>query len=317
MDLVQLRTLRTVAETLNFTRAAERLGLTQSGVSQQIKTLEAELGEPLFVRVKRGVILSDAGKLAHQYAVRILDESDALKERLSGPGQPLSGRVRVAAATQAFVYLFAGLFESFMKAHPSLELSFRTTASTEQTLADILGGGADIGFAGLPVYSPTLQVVEVFRDELFLVVGRRHRLASRAAAAPSDLEAERFILFERGNSIRRSTDQFFHQLPLVPALALETNDTYFVKVMVERGLGVSLLPAWATREEVQAGRLVRLPVRGHRLQRTVSMISLGRFPASSTRAFVAHVLAHREALQAIARGESAGQAPGFSSADEP
>jgi LysR family cyn operon transcriptional activator len=305
MELAQLRTLRTVAETLNFTRAAERLGLTQSAVSQQVKTLEAELGEPLFVRVKRGVLLSDAGKLAVQYAARILDESDALKARLSGPGQPLSGRVRVAAATQAFVYLFAGLFETFMKAHPALELSFRTTASTEHTLAGILGGEADVGFAGLPVYSPALQVVEVFEDELWLVAGRSHRLASRRAATAQDVESERFILFERGNSIRRATDQFFQQLALTPALALETNDTYFVKAMVERGLGISLLPAWATREEVAAGRLVRLPVEGHRLRRTVSIVSLGRFPASSTRAFVDHVLAHREALQAIARGEAA------------
>lgn len=306
MELAQLRTLRTVAETLNFTRAAERLGLTQSAVSQQVKALEAELGEPLFVRVKRGVMLSEAGRLALQYAARILEETDALKERLAGPGQPLFGRVRVAAATQAFVYLFAGLFESFMRAHPSLELSFRTTASTEQTLADILGGGAEVGFAGLPIYSPALSVVEVFGDELFLVVGRSHRLAGRPAATASDLQHERFILFERGNSIRRSTDQFFRQLQLEPALALETNDTYFVKVMVERGLGISLLPAWATRDEVQAGRLVRLRVEGHRLRRTVSMISLGRFPASSTRAFVGHVLAHRDALQAIARGDVEG-----------
>lgn len=304
MELAQLTTLCTVAETLNFTRAAERLGLTQSAVSQQIKTLEVELGEPLFVRVKRGVMLSDAGRLAVQYASRILDEANALQERISGPGQPLSGRVRVAAATQAFVYLFAGLFESFMKAYPALELSFRTTASTEQTLADIQGGEADVGFAGLPIYSPALQVVEVFEDELCLVVGRGHRLASRTAATTSDVQAERFILFERGNSIRRATDQFFQQIQLKPALALETNDTYFVKVMVERGLGVSLLPAWATRDDVAAGRLVRLRVKGHRIRRTVSMISLGRFPASSTRAFVAHVLDHREELQAIARGQA-------------
>ena len=302
MELTQLRTFRMVAETLNFTRAAERLGLSQSAVSQQIKTLETELGEPLFVRVKRGVALSEAGRVALQYTARILDESDTLRERLAGPGQPLTGRVRVAAATQAFVYLFPALFESFLRAHPALELSFRTTASTEQTLADILGGHADIGFASLPVYSPALQVVDVFDDELSLVVGRGHPLATHPEAAPDALRQERFILFERGNSIRRATDQLFQQLRLEPPLALETNDTYFVKVMVERGLGISLLPAWATREEVAAGRLVRVAIAGHAVRRTVSMIALGRFPASSTRAFVAHVLAHREELQALARG---------------
>ena len=302
MELGQLRTLRIVAETLNFTRAAERMGLSQSAVSQQIQALEAELGEPLFVRAKRGVTVSEAGRVALQYAARILDEADSLKERLSGPGQPLTGRVRVAAATQAFVYLFAALFESFMRAHPALELSFRTTASTEQTLSDILGGHADIGFASLPVYAPALQVVEVFEDELGLVVGRSHPLAGRAEAAPAELRHERFILFERGNSIRRATDEFFRAVRLEPPLALETNDTYFVKVMVERGLGIALLPAWATREETAASRLVRVGIEGHRLRRSVSMIALGRFPASSTRAFVAHVLGHRDELQAIARG---------------
>lgn len=304
MELNHLRTLRTVAETLSFTRAAERLGLTQSAVSHQVKALEAELGEPLFLRVKRGVLLSEAGKLALQYATRILDEVEMLRERLSGPGQPLAGRVRAAAATQAFVYLFAGLFESFMKAHPQVELTFRTTVSTDQTVADILNGAADVGFAALPVYSPALQVNELFEDELLLVVSPGHRLAAARSASAADLERERLILFERGTSIRRATDQFFQQVKVRPALALETNDTYFVKLMVEHGLGISLLPAWAVREEVAARRLVQLPLEGRRLRRSVSVISLGRFPASATRAFVEFMLARRDELQAIARGES-------------
>ena len=73
MELWQLRTFRAVAETLNFTRAGERLHLTQSAVSHQIKALEKYLGEPLFVRSKRGVMLSQAGKIALEYAERILD----------------------------------------------------------------------------------------------------------------------------------------------------------------------------------------------------------------------------------------------------
>src|SRR5207249_3075658 len=183
MELAQLRTLRAVAEMLNFTRAAERLGLTQSAVSHQIKSLEAELGEPLFVRAKRGVLLSEVGR------------------------------------------------------------------------------------AALPVYSPSLQVRELFEDELVLVAGPRHRLAGRGSVSVRDLAAERLVLFERGSSIRRATDAFFHRVGVRPALALESNDTYFVKLMVEHGLGISLLPAWAVREEVASGRLVRLAVAGHRLRR--------------------------------------------------
>jgi DNA-binding transcriptional LysR family regulator len=210
--------------------------------------------------------------------------------------------VRAAAATQAFVYLFAELFEAFMRAHPQIELTFRTTVSTDQTVADILAGSAEVGFAALPVYSPSLQVRELFEDELVLVAGPRHRLAGRVSVSVRDLAAERLVLFERGSSVRRATDAFVHRVGMRPALALESNDTYFVKLMVEHGLGVSLLPAWAVREEVAGDRLVRLAVAGHRLRRSVSMIFLGRQPPAATRAFVEFMLAHRPELQSVARG---------------
>lgn len=310
MEMSQLRAFRVVAETLNFTRAAERLHLTQSAISHQIKALESELGEPLFIRVKRGVKLSQAGEIALEYAGRILDDAEALREQVSGTERALVGRVRAAAATQAFGHLFATLFESFMRANPSIELSFRTTASTEQTLADVLNGTTDVGFGSLPVYSPALQVTELFEDELVLVVGSQHRLARRgegssssgdaSAVAAQEIERERLIMFERGTSIRRTTEDFCKRAGISPALALESNDTYFMKRMIEHGLGISLLPSWAVREEVEAGKLAQLEIEGHRLRRSISMISLGRFQPSPTRAFLAFMLRHRAHLQEMA-----------------
>src|SRR5215475_13909192 len=88
MELSQLKTFRLVAETLNFTRASERLHMTQSAVSHQIKALESELGEPLFIRAKRGVKLSQAGKIALEYVERILDDTEAMRERISGRERP-------------------------------------------------------------------------------------------------------------------------------------------------------------------------------------------------------------------------------------
>jgi len=304
MELFQLRTFQEVAATLNFTRAAERLHLTQSAVSHQIKALEEELGEPLFIRAKRGVKLSEAGMVALDHARRILDESVALKERLSGGEHTPVGRVRAAAATQAFVHLFAPLFESFMRTHPGVEVSFRTTASTDQTIADIQSGAADVGFASLPVYSPALDVQELFEDELMVVVGHGHRLAGRPLATFEEIVAERFILFERGNSIRRATDEFFGRVGGEPRTALESNDTAFIKIMVERGLGISLLPAWAVRDEVRWGWLAQLRIKGHRLRRTVAILALGRFQPSPTRAFVQHTLKNRATLQTMAEGET-------------
>lgn len=300
MELSQLRTFREVAGALSFTRAAQKLNMTQSAVSHQIKALERELGEPLFIRAKRGVRLSDAGQLALSYAERIIGEADALRERMRGDDHEPRGRVRAAAATQAFVHLFARLFESFMRDHERVELSFRTTVSTEQTIADILNGAADVGFASLPVYSPTLQVTELFEDELGLVLSPRHKLAVPGEVDVADMRGARFILFEQGASIRRATDSFFKRVDLSPDLALESNDTYFIKLMVEHGVGVSLMPSWAVREEVEAGRLKWVRVAGHRLTRAVAVIALGRFQPSTTRAFIDYVLEHRESLQKAA-----------------
>jgi LysR family cyn operon transcriptional activator len=309
MELFQLRTFQEVAATLNFTRAAERLHLTQSAVSHQIKALEEELGEPLFIRAKHGVKLSQAGAVALEHARRILEESVALKERLSGGEQTPVGRVRAAAATQAFVHLFAPLFETFMRAHPGVEVSFRTTQSTDQTIADIQNGAADVGFASLPVYSPALAVQELFEDELLVIVGHGHRLAGRPLATFEEIVAERFILFERGNSIRRATDEFFGRVGGEPRTALESNDTSFIKIMVQRGLGISLLPAWAVRDEVRWGWLAQLRIDGHRLRRTVAILALGRFQPSPTRAFVRHTLQNRASLQTMAEGEATLDAP--------
>jgi DNA-binding transcriptional LysR family regulator len=300
MELWQLRTFCEIADTLNFTKASERLNLTQSAVSHQIKALEDELGVKLFLRGKRGVKLTDAGRSAVESSRKILDEAERMRQEVAGREQALAGSVRVAAATQALVYLFAPLFEDFMDSHESVELVFRTTANTEQTVGDILEGVADIGFASMPVYSPTLEVTELFSDQLVLVVGQRHRLFARKKVHIDELEEDRWILFERGASIRRATDDFFKKVRVKPEKALESNDTYFVKLMVEHGLGISLMPSWAVREEVASGKLAQVRINGHELRRSVAMVSLKASKSAPIRAFIAYMLKDKKRLQAAA-----------------
>ena len=300
MELWQLRTFCEIAELLNFTKAAEKLNLTQSAVSHQIKALEDELGVRLFIRGKRGVKLTESGRAAVESSRRILNEAELMRQQVAGREHALDGRVRVAAATQALVYLFAPLFEDFMDRHESVELVFRTTANTEQTIDDVLEGLVDVGFASMAVYSPTLEVSELFTDELVLVVGKKHRLAAKKQVAITELEQERWVLFERGASIRRATDHFFKQVQVKPEKALESNDTYFVKLMVEHGLGVSLMPAWTVKEEVKTGRLSQVRIKGHELKRSVSMISLKGSQSATIRAFVESMLDGKGRLQAAA-----------------
>jgi len=302
MELWQLRTLVATAETLNFTKASEALNLTQSAVSHQIKALEEELGTPLFIRASRGVRLTDAGKLAYEHAKRILAESEDMLQAVAHREKAIVGTVRVAAATQALVYLFAPLFEEFMDAYPSVELVFRTTPSTEQTVAGILDGSIDVGFASLAVYSPGLVLTPLFDDELELVVGKRHPLVKKRVVSVDEIRDDRWILFERGASIRRATDAFFKSAGMVPEKALESNDTYFIKLMVERGLGIALMPGWSVKEEAANGELARLTIDGYHLERSVSMASLKGMRSAAIDAFIAFMSDNKEILQAKAAG---------------
>ena len=301
MELWQLKTFRAVAENLNFTKASEQLFLTQSAVSHQIKALEAEFGVPLFIRGKRGVLLTDAGKTALLYAIKILDVAEEMREFVAGRERALAGRVRVAAATQALVYLFAPLFEDFMDAFEAVELVFRTTVSTEQTVEDILNGVADVGFASLAVYSPNLEAAELFEDELVLLAGKKHKLAQKEEVSVRQLERERWILFERGSSIRRATDDFFKRENIEPETALESNDTYFIKIMIEHGLGVSLLPVWAVREEIGRGELTLVKVKNLNIKRTVAILSLKGQQSAPIRAFINYITEKKEDLQKLAK----------------
>src|SRR5438034_7873916 len=115
MELKQLQIFRAIVEMRNFTRAGEQLGLTQSAVSQQIKALEDELGEPLLVRTNRRVEVSRAGEQVLEHADHILAEVNAIRAIFKDPGALAASRLRVAAATQALAYLFAPTYEEFIR----------------------------------------------------------------------------------------------------------------------------------------------------------------------------------------------------------
>jgi DNA-binding transcriptional LysR family regulator len=152
------------------------------------------------------------------------------------------------------------------------------------------------------VVAPSLQVTPLFEDRLWLVTTASHPLAKAPSADAAEIARERFILFERGASIRAATDAFFDKARVVPATVLESNDTFFIKLMVRQGVGVSLLPPWAVREEVEAGTLARVPVEGDSLSRVVQLVTSGRPLSAAARCFVEFTVARRDELQALARG---------------
>lgn len=280
MEVRQLEAFVAIAETGSFTAAAERVSLTQSTVSQQIKALEEELGEALFVRGGRGARLTDAGEHLLPRARIILDALDEIASAFKVLGRPARGRLRVGAASMATAYLFAPLYERFIATHPNIQLLVRSTTTTEETIRQVVSGEIDVGFIAVPASNNSLVVEVVATDEVVLVVGSAHPWADRTSIDPLELDGQPMVAFERGMSHRRTMDNLFAEIGVAPRIVSETNDPQMVKSLIEIGLGIALIPRWAVAREVAAGRLQVLTLGSHRLVRDVNMIYLKRHTTS-------------------------------------
>lgn len=300
MEIRQIEAFVAVAETGSFTAAGERVNLTQSTISQQIKALEEQIGEALFVRGGRGVRLTDAGEELLPRARLVLDALDEIASIFRVKSRTPRGRLRVGAASMATAYLFAPIYERFIAAYPNVQLLVRATTTTDETLKQVVTGEIDVGFIAVDVVNQALEVETVATDEVVLVVGRSHPWADRTSVLAEELGGQPMIAFERGMSHRRTMDDLFAQIGIAPRIVSETNDPQMVKSLVEIGLGIALIPRWAVAQEAEAGRLRVLSLEGYSLLRDVNMIYLKRH-TSAVRAFVEFC---REYKSSIATGTS-------------
>ncbi len=306
MEIRQLEAFIAIAETGSFTAAGERVNLTQSTISQQIKALEEELGEALFVRGGRGVRLTHAGEELLPRARLVLDALDEIASVFRTPGRKPRGRLRVGAASMATAYLFAPLYERFISSHPHIQLLVRATTTTEETLRQVLSGEIDVGFIAVSVANKALEVESVATDEIVLVVGRSHPWAGRSSVQPVELDGQPMIAFERGMSHRRTMDDLFAEVGVTPRIVSETNDPQMVKSLIEIGLGIALVPRWAVGDEIAAGRLHELTLQDHSLIRDVNMIYLKRH-TSAVRTFVEFCREYKSSITTGMRHRVAGK----------
>lgn len=274
MEFRQLRTFVAIAETRSFTRAAERVHLTQAAVSAQIKALEAEAGVPLFARVNRKVFLTEAGEALRRRAERLLRAHDEALTTLAEFSLSEHGRLRIGtASTMASTHPLPAILAELKRTHPGVRLTVRRATSSE-IVAQILHNDLDLGLVSLPVEASDIRAEVLQRDRLVAVVPPEHRLAGRRVVGAEHLAAEHLILGEQGGNTRRLIDLFFEKAGLRPHVAMELGSMTSIIQMVEHGLGVSIVPRSAAHGEIAAGRLRALPVRGLKVYWELGLVSL-------------------------------------------
>ncbi|MEW6131045.1 MAG: LysR family transcriptional regulator [Acidobacteriota bacterium] len=261
MEQRLLKTFKAVADAGSFTSAAARVHLTQAAVSVHIKQLEEEIGTPLFLRVNKRLILTDAGKVLLTHAEKILRAYDAAKNELAVMTQVAKARLHIGVASTAItVRPLPEILSEIKSHHTPLDLSV-IGGTSEWIIQQITENKMDAGLVSLPVESSDVLTETLRSDRLVVVLNPQHRLAKARLISADQLTNEPLILGEKGGNTRRLIDLFFEKSGISPAVVMELQRTEAILKMVERDFGVTILPQSAVQGEVRRGRLAMLRIR--------------------------------------------------------
>lgn len=240
MELDQLRYVVAVADTGNFTRAAERSHITQPSLSQQILNLEAEVGHKLFHRLGRKAVLTEAGVTFLGRARKILFEVDnAAKELSDHPS--LDRQITVGAVPTVMPYMIATVIAKCHEQHPNLAIHAREDFRNELVRL-VVEGDLDLAVITLPVKDHRLSIEPLLTEQLLLVVGKSHPFASRAEISLTDLAEETFVSMGDSSTLATQIRGFFGDHNFAPKIGYRCAQIATLKLFVTMGLGISILP---------------------------------------------------------------------------
>jgi DNA-binding transcriptional LysR family regulator len=288
VELRQLAYFVAVADEAHFTRAAERLRIAQPAVSQQIRRLEAELGEQVFLRDRRSVRLTPAGEALLPHARAALAQVEhgresiaALRGLLTGPlaiglVHPLPGR-RIVRAIGAFA-----------RRNPSVSLSLKE-GETDALLAAVAGGELHCAFIGLgPGTEPPGEFASqvVAREPAVLAVHAEHALAARDAVPLAELRDEPFVCLTHASRLRHVLEGACQAAGFAPRIVVETTDLAVMVMLAAEGVGIALLP----RSGLDGAEgVVALDVLGPPVDRRIALVWRADYVPPAARAFIDHL----------------------------
>jgi DNA-binding transcriptional LysR family regulator len=265
-DVHQLRVFAAVAENLSFTRAAEVLFMTQSGVSHQIARVERSIGVILFNRQARTVTLTAAGKVLLDHSRRILNAIDDAIAATKQASNPDSGVLRVGASITACQYLVPEALREFRERFPAYSL--RITPGDGPAVAQaLLDGSLDLGILVRHDRQSKLAYHDLFEDELGFIVSPLHPWAVSGKVNRRELAQQRLILYSRQSTTFRLVEQYFVRAKAEMRDFIELGSVEAIKEMVKLGLGVGIAGAWTARREIADGAIVWLAMPGPRVRR--------------------------------------------------
>jgi len=286
LDFQSLEQFIVLARAKNFTRAAAELNLSQSALSRAIQKLEDQLGQPLFERKPREVVLTDLGELLLERAKKILKLVEDTFSELSEAGR--RGRVRLGAIPTIAPYFLPSLLGSFAPKYPDISIIVQED-TTETLIKNCNHGDIDLAIVALPIIAKQLEIEPLFSEELLLVLPTGHPLAKEETIMVKAVDGYPFVMLNEAHCLAENIASFCRQQSVQPVTIERTSQLTTVQELVALDHGVSIVPEMARRLDLSSQRVYR-SFSGERPLRTVAMMwNSERYQSKATKTLMEHV----------------------------
>ncbi len=292
MDLWQLKIFQKVVELEGFSRAADAVHLTQPTVSSHIKELETHFGCQLVDRMGKKAIATKAGKLLYSYAERLISLADETETAMAEFLGKISGHLAVGGSTIPGSYLLPRVIGEFTKRYPKVKVSI-SIGDTEQVIRDILDSHLDFGVVGAEADKSRIDQKQLLADEMRLIVPADHKWAKKNTVDLQSFLKEPFILREKGSGTLKSLQKSLAAKGIdlkSLRIAAELGSTSSVIQGIKSKIGVSIVSPIAVADELEAGTLKSLSIKGLDLTRNFYLtFHRDRTPSPLAKAFMEYL----------------------------
>lgn len=281
-----------VVEQKNFTKAAQKLHISQPAISQSIANLEAKLGARLIERTNKEVRLNKAGLIVYQYAKQILRNYEEMTTLVSDLINEPSGSIKIGASYTIGEYVLPNVLGKLQQTYPLINPHVKI-GNTDEIGKDLLDNTIDIGLIEGDFTHHYLNKQNFAHDELYVYSNKKLDLPTDKQELSEFLSNETWVIREEGSGTRIMSENFFKRHNIKPKTILQFGSTQIIKEAVENGIGISLMSKWAIKREISLGTVSQLNIPSTPVTRKFSIITHNHhFSPKAVKVFEETVLNH-------------------------
>ena len=291
MDFDQLHTFLEIVRLKSFSKAAQTCFRTQPAISAQIRQLEQELKADLFERFGSRISLTVAGKLFAEYAEQMMETKRKAQDTIDELQVIPRGELVIAANEATCIYMLPSVFSAYRKLFPAVQLQVNRSYGSRVVEA-VMENVADFGLRQLPVNEKRVQVIDIFTDEVRVIVPARNPLGDQEFVTCEDAIVYPLLLPQSGTT-RQRLDSWLEPVQNQIKISMELDSSEMMKRFVMAGLGITFLATGNCREEIDAGKVRAVPLAPEpMIRRTGLVYRKDKSISKAAQGFIDVTLAH-------------------------